>query len=107
MRQQLPFSALWPAFGITADIREKLLQISPTATLESKIETGCQALKKYNAPCSLYQRLMESDALSCGVKAERSRLYNPVRLQYHVNKAVLALREAVAARLSSDSEPAA
>ncbi|MDR2393352.1 MAG: hypothetical protein LBD93_04265 [Treponema sp.] len=65
--------------------------------------------KKYDAPRNPYQRLMESDALSSGVKAELSRLYglyNPVRLQHHVNKAVLMLQEAVAARLPSGSEPA-
>jgi hypothetical protein len=29
MRQQMPFIALWPAFGVTPEIREKLMRISP------------------------------------------------------------------------------
>ncbi|MDR2792595.1 MAG: hypothetical protein LBB61_02875 [Treponema sp.] len=61
-------------------------------------------------PRSPYQRLMESEALSSEVKAERLRLYeryNPVSLQHNVNKATLALREVVAARLPSSDEPAA
>jgi hypothetical protein len=44
---------------------------------------------------------LESEALPSDVKAELTRLcglYNPVRLQHNVNKAVLALREAVAAQ---------
>jgi hypothetical protein len=48
---------------------------------------------------------LESDALPSGTKAELTRLcglYNPVRLQHNVNKAIPALREAVAA-LSSFS----
>jgi hypothetical protein len=54
---------------------------------------------------------MESEALPSEVKAEPTRLcglYNPVRLQHTVNKAVLALREAIAAQSpSSGREPAA
>jgi hypothetical protein len=45
MRQQMPFIALWPAFGITADIREKLMKISP-ATID-------RALKKDKAALAL------------------------------------------------------
>jgi hypothetical protein len=45
MRQQLPFIALWPTFGITADIREKLMKISP-ATID-------RALKKDKAALTL------------------------------------------------------
>jgi hypothetical protein len=45
------------------------------------------------------------------VKAELIRLYglyNPVQLQHNVNKAILALREAVAAQSSSSGrDPAA
>jgi hypothetical protein len=57
-------------------------------------------IKKYDESRSP-QRLLESDALLPAVKAELTRLYglyNPVQLQYTVNKAVLALREALAAR---------
>jgi hypothetical protein len=54
---------------------------------------------------------LESGALPPEVKAELTRLcglYNPVRLQHNVNKAVLALREAIAALSSSSGrEPAA
>jgi hypothetical protein len=45
MRQQLPFIARWPAFGITPDIREKLMRISP-ATID-------RALKKDRAALAL------------------------------------------------------
>ena len=50
-------------------------------------------------PAAPISRLLESDALSPEVKAELSRnygLYNPVQLQHNVNKAILALREAIA-----------
>ncbi|MDR0760925.1 MAG: hypothetical protein LBF74_12610 [Treponema sp.] len=83
----------------------------PTMKLVSKVKVGSQESKKYDAPRSPYQRLMESEALPSEVKTELTRLcglYNPVRLQYNVNKAVLALREAIAARyFSSGREPAA
>jgi hypothetical protein len=83
----------------------------PAAKLESKIKTGSKEIKKYDAPHGPCQRLLESDALPSEVKAELSRLYglyNPVRLQHNVNKAVLALREAVTAQSpSSGREPAA
>jgi Tfp pilus assembly protein PilN len=66
--------------------------------------------RKY-APRSPYQRLLESEALLTGVKAELARLCalsTPVQLQHTVNKAILALREAVAAQSpSSGREPAA
>ncbi|MDR0377868.1 MAG: transposase family protein [Spirochaetaceae bacterium] len=32
MRQQMDYIALWPAFGITPAVREKLMRISPAAT---------------------------------------------------------------------------
>ncbi|MDR0708203.1 MAG: hypothetical protein LBF60_10105 [Treponema sp.] len=68
----------------------------PAAKLESNIKTDSKESKKYDAPRSPpYQRLLESDALSCEVKAELSRLYglyNPVGLQRNGNKAALALR---------------
>jgi hypothetical protein len=79
--------------------------------LESKVKVGSKEIKKYDAPRSPYQRLLESEALSSEVKAELTQLcglYNPVQLQHNVNKAVLALREAVAARsLPNGREPAA
>jgi hypothetical protein len=83
----------------------------PTMKLESKVKVGSKEIKKYDAPRSPYQRLMESEALSSEVKAELIRLYglyNPVRLQHNVNEAVLALREALAVQSpSSGREPAA
>ncbi|MDR1985379.1 MAG: transposase, partial [Treponema sp.] len=72
----------------------------PTMKLDSKVKGGSKEFKKYDAPRSPYQRLLESEALSSEVKAELTRscgLYNPVQLQHNVNKAVLALRETVAA----------
>ncbi|MDR2658421.1 MAG: hypothetical protein LBC27_00310 [Spirochaetaceae bacterium] len=77
--------------------------------LERKVKIGSKEIKKYDAPHSPYQRLPESKALS-EVKAELTRLcglYNPVQLQHTVNKAILALREAVAAHSPSPGkEPA-
>jgi hypothetical protein len=76
----------------------------PAMKLESKVKIGSKEIKKYDAPRSPYQRLLESEALPHEAKAELTRLYglyNPVQLQHHVNKAVLALREAVAAQSSS------
>jgi hypothetical protein len=79
--------------------------------LESKVKTGSKEIKKYDTPRIPYQRLLESEALPPGVKVELTRLcglYNPVQLQHNVNKAILALREAVAAQSSSSGrEPAA
>jgi hypothetical protein len=79
--------------------------------LESKVKVGSKEIKKYDALHSPYQRLLESEALSPEVKAELTLLYglyNPVQLQQDVNKAVLALREAIAARsLPAGREPAA
>jgi hypothetical protein len=83
----------------------------PAMKLESKVKVGSKEVKKYDAPRSPYQRLLESEALPPGVKAELVRqygLYNPVQLQHNVNKAILALREAVAAQSSSSGrEPVA
>jgi hypothetical protein len=79
--------------------------------LESKVKVGSKEIKKYDQPRSPYQRLLESEALQPEVKTELTRLYglyNPVQLQHTVNKAILALREAVAARSpSSQRNPAA
>jgi hypothetical protein len=82
----------------------------PTMKLASKVQVGSKEIKKYDEPRSPYQRLLESEALSYGVKAELTglcALYNPVQLQHHVNKAILALREAVAALSSSSGREAA
>ena len=83
----------------------------PTMKLESKVKVGSKEIKKYDEPRSPYQRLLESDALSPEVKAELTRLYglyNPVQLQHNVNKAILALREAIAAQsLPPGRKPAA
>jgi hypothetical protein len=96
--------------AVYRDLVPLLTFFMPTAKLESKIKTDSKEIKKYDAPRCPYQQLMESDARSSEVKAQLSRLYglyNPVRLQHHVSKAVLALRDAVAAQLPSGSEPAA
>jgi hypothetical protein len=82
-----------------------------TMKLENKVKAGSKEIKKYDVPRSPYQRLLESEALSSEAKAELIRLcglYNPVQLQHSVNKAVLALREAVATQsLPTGREPAA
>jgi hypothetical protein len=83
----------------------------PTMKLESKVKAGSKEIKTYDEPRSPCQRLLESDALSPEIKAELARLYglyNPVQLQHTVNKAILALREAIAAQPSpSGRKPAA
>jgi hypothetical protein len=81
----------------------------PTMKLESKVKAGSKEIKKYDAPRSPYQLLLESEALSPEVELRRlCGLYNPVQLQHTVNKAILALREAVASQSpSSGREPAA
>jgi hypothetical protein len=83
----------------------------PTMKLESKVKVGSKEIKKYDAPRGPYPRLLEGEALSPEAKAELTglcALYNPVQLQHNVNKAILALREAIAARsLPSGREPAA
>jgi hypothetical protein len=59
----------------------------------------------------IHTRLLESEALSPGVRTELTRLcglYNPVQLQHNVNNAIPVLREAVAAQFPSPGkEPAA
>jgi hypothetical protein len=83
----------------------------PAMKLESKVKAGSKEIKKYDEPRSPYQRLLASDALPPAVKTEPARLYglyNPVHLQHTVNKAILALREALAAQsLPSGRTPAA
>jgi hypothetical protein len=83
----------------------------PTMKLASKVKAGSREIKTHDAPRSPYQRFLESEVLSPEVKAELARLcglYHPVQVQHHVNKTVLALREAVAAQSpSSGREPAA
>jgi hypothetical protein len=83
----------------------------PAMKLKSKVKAGSKAIKTYDGPRSPYQRLRESNALSPEVKTELTRLYglyNPVHLQHTVNKAIFALREAVAAQsLPSGRTPAA
>jgi hypothetical protein len=79
----------------------------PTMKLVSKVKAGSKEIKKYDAPRGPYKRLMESEALPSEIKVELIRLcglYNPVQLQHNVNKAVLALREAIAARSSSSGK---
>jgi hypothetical protein len=83
----------------------------PAMKLQSKVKAGSKEIKKYDAPRSPCQRLLESDALSPEATAELTRLYglyNPVQLQHNVNKAILAVREAIAAQSpSSGRKPAA
>jgi hypothetical protein len=83
----------------------------PAMKLESKVKTGSKEIKKYDTPRSPYQHFWESEALPPEARTELTRLcglYNPVQLQHNVNKAVLVLREAVAAQSSSSGrEPAA
>jgi hypothetical protein len=72
----------------------------PAMKLASKVKTGSREIKRYDAPRSPFRRLLEPEASPSEIKAEPARLrglYNPARLQHNVNKAVLALREAVAA----------
>ncbi|MDR0628904.1 MAG: transposase [Treponema sp.] len=44
MRRQMAYIALWPAFGITPEVREKLMRISP-ATVDRALKKDKDALK--------------------------------------------------------------
>jgi hypothetical protein len=83
----------------------------PAMKLVSKVKAGSREIKRYDTPRGPFRRLLEPEAPPSEIKAEPARLrgfYDPARLQHNVNKAVLALREAVAARFpSSGGEPAA
>jgi hypothetical protein len=83
----------------------------PTMKLAHKVKVGSKETRTYDEPRSPYQRLLESADLPPETKVELTRLcglYNPVHLQHTVNKAILALREAVAARsLPPGRKPAA
>jgi hypothetical protein len=46
----------------------------PTMKLVSKVKAGSRGIKKYDAPRSPCQRLMEPEALPPGVKTELARL---------------------------------
>jgi hypothetical protein len=73
----------------------------PAMKLESKVKAGSKEIKTYDEPRSPCRRLLESETLPPEVKAELTRLcglYNPVHLQHTVTKAILALREALAAQ---------
>ncbi|MDR2095093.1 MAG: hypothetical protein LBP76_06195, partial [Treponema sp.] len=97
--------------GVYRSLVPLLTVFLPTKKLESKVKVGSKEIKNYDEPRSPYRRLLESNALPPEIKAELIRLYglyNPVRLQHTVNKAILALREAVATRpFPSGSKPAA
>jgi hypothetical protein len=69
----------------------------PTMKLLSKVKVGSKEIKKYDEPCSPYQRLVKSTELTQDIKDKLQRLYvlyNPVLLQDDVNKTVSALRDA-------------
>jgi hypothetical protein len=61
----------------------------PNKRLVSKTTAGPKTIRKYDQPKTPYQRLMESslpEETKARLAAERS-LFNPVELQYNVNKA--------------------
>jgi hypothetical protein len=43
MRRQMDYIARWPAFGITPEIREKLMKISPAIIGRTLKKTGPQS----------------------------------------------------------------
>jgi hypothetical protein len=71
MRRQTDYIALWPAFGITPDIREKLMRISPAAVdralkndraalaLKGKSLTKSAGLIKYRIPIRTFHAFRE------------------------------------------------
>jgi hypothetical protein len=97
--------------GVYCSLAPLLNFFMPAMRLQSKVKAGSKKIKKYDAPRSPCQRLLESEALSPEVTAELTRLYglyNPVQLQHNVNKAILTLREAIAVQSpSSGRKPAA
>jgi hypothetical protein len=48
MRQQMPFIALWPTFGITPEIKEKLIRISPATIGHAPKKTKPPSLSRAN-----------------------------------------------------------
>jgi hypothetical protein len=51
LRQQMPFIADWPAFGITDEIRQKLLDVSP-ATIDRILKKDKAELKLKGISCT-------------------------------------------------------
>jgi hypothetical protein len=71
----------------------------PTRKLKSKTRVGSKEIKTYDEARSPFSRLLESGGLTGACKAAlktECALYNPVGLQYAVNKAILRLRRRLA-----------
>ena len=71
----------------------------PTQKLKSKTRIGSREIKVYDEPKSPFQRLMESSQTQQKTKdllLKQIALYNPVKLQHNVNKAILRLRQRIA-----------
>jgi hypothetical protein len=74
----------------------------PNKRLVSKTTVGSKTVKKYDLPRTPYQRLMGSpldEETKARLAAERA-LYNPVELQYKVNKAIDGLLAAHTAKVT-------
>jgi hypothetical protein len=89
--------------ALLADIYSSLVPLlnyfMPTQKLKNKIRIGSKESKSYDEPRSPYHRLMECQGLSEEIKNSLSNqivLYNPVKLQHNVNKAILRLRQRLA-----------
>ena len=71
----------------------------PTQKLKSKTRVGSKEIKVYDEPKSPFHRLMESSETPEKTKElllEQIALYNPVKLQDNVNKAIIRLRQRIA-----------
>ena len=71
----------------------------PTQKLKSKTRIGSKEIKVYDEPKSPFQRLMESSQTPQKTKdllLQQISLYNPVKLQHNVNKAIIRLRQRIA-----------
>jgi hypothetical protein len=62
MRRQMDYIALWPAFGISPALREKLMRISPATidrALKGKSLTKSAALLKHRIPIRTFYTSQE------------------------------------------------
>src|SRR5215510_13392466 len=85
--------------GIYGPLMPLLNFFMPTRKLKSKTRIGSKEIKVYDEPQSPFQRLMESPHTPQKTKEAlltQIALYNPVKLQHNVNKAILRLRQRLA-----------
>jgi hypothetical protein len=77
MREQMPFIAAWTAFGITAEIREKLMAISP-ATIDRALKEDRKKLTvrgiSDTKPGKLLKNISRSEPITPGTSGNREQV---------------------------------